>query len=90
MEKIDLPPSMPIINKTLKLADSINKKTKNGSLSFNNALRMLLKLEESMVETYTNKVIAILLSCGNEISYKKIAADEKKHIRKIKKMMETQ
>ncbi|MBI5675264.1 MAG: hypothetical protein HZC48_05465 [Nitrospirae bacterium] len=45
-----------------------------------------LKLEESMVKTYTNKVIADLIAC-EEVSYKKVVADEKMHIRKIKKMM---
>lgn len=90
MKKIDLPPSMPVIKKTLKLADSITKKTQGGSLSLVNALKMTLKLEESMVETYTNKLIAILLSCENELSYKKIITEEKKHINKIKKMMKLQ
>ena len=46
-----------------------------------------LKLEESIVETYTNKVIADLIACEDEVSHKKIVADEKMHIRNIKKMM---
>ena len=87
MEKIDLLPSMPVINKTLKLAGSITKKIKGGSLSFVDALKITLKLEESMAETYTNKIIAHLMSCDSEPSYKNIIADERKHINKIKNMM---
>jgi hypothetical protein len=40
-----------------------------------------------MVEAYTNKIIADLISCDDEPSYKKMVADEKKHINKMKKMM---
>jgi rubrerythrin len=52
-----------------------------------NALKLALKLEESMVETYSNELIAKLLSCDDESSYKKLLADEKKHIDKVRKMM---
>ena len=87
MEKIDVLPSMRIINETIKKADELNVKITAGSISLKKALAMALQLEESIVETYTNKLIANLLSCEDEVSYKKIVADEKKHINKIKKMM---
>lgn len=87
MEKVDSLPSMTSINKTIKTADDLNAKIKADSISFKRALVMTLKLEESMVETYTNKLIANLISCEDKVSYKKIVADERKHINKIKKMI---
>jgi hypothetical protein len=48
---------------------------------------MALKLEKSMVEMYTNKIIVNLISCEDEPSYKKIVSDEKKHINKLNKML---
>jgi rubrerythrin len=87
MEKVDLPPAMPIINKTIKMTENATEKIKTGSISLKNALKVTLKLEESIVETYTNKIIANLMSCENKLSYKKIIANEKKHINKIKKMI---
>jgi rubrerythrin len=87
MEKIDLLPAMPIINKTIKLTENAAEKIKTGSISLKNALKVTLKLEESIVETYTNKIISHLMSCENKLSYKKIIANEKKHINKINKMI---
>jgi hypothetical protein len=87
IEKIDLAPVMSIINETIKLAENITETIKTGSISFKNALKVTLKLEESIVETYTNKIIANLMYCDNGLSYKKIIANEKRHINKIKKMM---
>jgi hypothetical protein len=69
------------------MTENIKEKIKTGSISLKNALKVTLKLEESIVETYTNKIIANLMSCENKLSYKKIIANEKKHINKIKKMM---
>lgn len=87
MEKTDPLPPKKVINEALRLADDLKVKIASDSVSFNKALVMVLKLEESIVETYTNKVIADLICCEEEVSYKKVVAEEKTHIRKIKKMM---
>lgn len=87
MQKIKSSPSLSIINETVKMADDLNAKIIADSISLKKALSMALKLEESIVETYTNEIIANLISCEDESSYKKLVADEKKHINKIKKMM---
>ncbi len=87
IQKMDASPPTAVINKTVKMADDVCEKIKSDSISFKRALSMVLKLEESMVETYTNKIIADLVSCEDEPSYQKMLADEKKHINKIKKMM---
>ena len=90
LQKIDLLPSMPTINMALELADKITGKIKSGSASLNEALTMTLELEESMVETYTNKLIANLMSCEDENGYNKIISDEKRHLNKVKNMIKAQ
>ena len=87
IQKMDPSLSYAVIDKTVKLADDLTAKIKTDSISFKKALSMALKFEESMAETYTNKMIAHLIACEDKPSYKKIVADEKKHIDKIKKMM---
>jgi len=90
LQKIDLLPSLPTINMALDFADNITKKIKSGPVSLDEALAMTLELEESMVETFTNKIIADLMSCEDENGYKKIVSDEIRHLNKIKKMIKSQ
>ena len=87
LQKIDTPPTMPIINETLKSSGIIIEKIAGRSLSLKDALKMTLKLEETIVEVYTNKLIANLLACDNESSIKKILIGAKLHVDKIKNMM---
>ena len=87
MEKLDFPPSMDVIKKTIKLADKVREKLCDNLNTMKDALKMALKLEESMVEIYTNQLIAKLLSCEDETPIAKVVADEKTHIKKIRKMM---
>ena len=87
IEKMDVKPSIIIINKTIKLAKNVSDDISMGSISLKDALAKTLKLEESMVETYTNKLIAKLLSCDDEPSFEKLVTDEKTHVDKIKNMM---
>jgi len=87
MEKLDFPPSMDIIKKTIKSADKVTEKLCDHSDSVKDTLIMALKLEESMVEIYTNQLIAKLLSCDDETPVAKVVADEKTHINKIRKMI---
>ncbi len=87
IQKMESAPSIAVVNKTVKMADDLAVKITADSVSFKKALSMTLKFEESMVEMYTNKLIAQLISCEDKPSHKKMVADEKKHINKIKKMM---
>jgi rubrerythrin len=87
MEKLDFPPSMNVIKKTLKLTDKVRNKLSDNLNSLKDTLKMALKLEESMVEIYTNQMIAKLLSCEDEAPIEKVVADEKAHINMIRKMM---
>jgi len=87
LEKVDLLPTMPMIDKTLKLAEDVNEKIKSNSVTFKDALSMTLEIEESMVKTYINKIVAKLLSCADEESCEKFYKDEKSHVEKIRIMM---
>jgi rubrerythrin len=82
--KMNLLPSKPMIRDALQQAEKINKKISNGPVTFKEALRITLALEESMVETYTNKLIASLLCCDNEASFNDFVTNEKDHKNKIK------
>ena len=89
IEKVDLLPTLPMIDKTLRLADDVIEKIKSNSISFQDALSMTLKIEESMVETYTSNIVAKLLSCADESSCEMFITDEKSHVEKIRIMMRT-
>ena len=90
LQKVDLLPSLPTINMALDLADHITEKINSGPVSLDEALAMTLELEESMIETYTNKIIANLMSCDDETGFKKVISDEKRHLNKVKKMIKSQ
>jgi len=87
LEKMDFAPSMQEVKKTLKLSESISKRISEEPISFKNALKLALRLEESIVETYSNELIAKLLSCDNEASYQKLIDNEKEHIDRVRRMM---
>ena len=87
MEKLDFPPSMKVIKQTLKLTDKVREKLSSNLISLKDSLKMAIKLEESMVEIYTNHLIAKLLSCDDDTSVLRIVSQEKTHINKIRKMI---
>ncbi len=87
IEKVDLLPTLPMIDKTLKLADAVIEKIKSSSISFYDALLMTLQIEESMVETYTSQMVGKLLSSADESSCEMFITDEKSHVEKIRIMM---
>lgn len=90
IEKVDLLPTLPMIDRTLKFVEDVNKKIRGGTISFKDALSMTLKIEESMVETYTNKVVNKLLICAGDLSCERFVEDEKSHVEKIKSMMHSE
>jgi len=85
-----LPPSMPLVKKTLTFANNIIGQIKLNPVLLKDALEMALKLEESMVETYANELIADLKAYEDEsffLDFEKIFMDEKAYISKIRDMM---
>lgn len=85
VQKMNLLPSKPMIKDAVKLANKITNKISNDSITYEEALKLTLELEESMVETYTNKLIASLLCCDNEASFNTFITTEKDHKNKIKR-----
>jgi hypothetical protein len=85
LQKVEITPSVENIEKTLALTERITKKAGSGQLSRKEALAMALELEESIAETYVNRLIARLLACDNEKDYEALVADEQRHIDKIRK-----
>ncbi|UCH80263.1 MAG: hypothetical protein JSW20_11030 [Nitrospiraceae bacterium] len=85
VKKMDVLPTKPMIKDALKLANKISKKIHNNSLTFKEALDLTLELEESIVETYTNKLIVYLLSCDNEASFNDFITNGREHENKIKR-----
>ena len=88
IEKMDLPPSINVIQKNLKLVNKVSQRIADEPISMKNALKLALKLEESLVETYTNELIAKLLSCEDETSYEELINGEKTHVDKIRNMLQ--
>ena len=84
------PPSIPFIEKTLEFAQSMNKRIMLNPVSFEDALSIALKFEESIVETYANELIADF-KADEDKSYfmdvEKMLIEERGHINKIRNMM---
>jgi rubrerythrin len=87
MEKIDLPPSMKVIQENLRIIEKVSRRVSDNPINMKNALKLALKVEDAMVEIYTVELIAKLLSCEGEEYYEKVIDDEKTHVGKIRKMM---
>lgn len=84
------PPSISFIEKTLEFAQSVSRRIMLNPVSFGDALNIALKFEESMVETYTNELIAELKSDDDEsyfMNIEKMLVEERGHVSKIKNMM---
>ena len=82
-----LPPSMALIEKTLKVTQDIQNQIKLNPFSLEDAFKMALKLEESMVETFANDLIANLVAGDSKSVVKTIIVGERLHVDKIREMM---
>jgi rubrerythrin len=94
-EMIDLLPSAKILPTKELIDNSLNFAEKRGSLLKRNpvdledALKLALHLEESMVEIFANHLIANILGTSDESLNRKILMAEKIHKDKIEDMMIT-
>ncbi len=77
---------MPFLERTLEFARSVRTKIQSQPVTLEEALGMALKLEESMVEIFTNALIS-----GNNDSFERnveeMLVDERGHIDRIKNEM---
>lgn len=80
-----LPPELDLIRKTIDYAKQMNIRIRTSPVSLDEALKMALTLEESMVESFANEVLA-----GEERiveGFAEILKDEKRHIEKLRDFM---
>jgi hypothetical protein len=93
IETIDLLPSKDIlpsaahIENSLKSAMNTAAHIKSNPVTFEDALKIALILEESMVEIFANEFMAHLFASDYQSLSKGIVAAEKLHINKIEDMM---
>lgn len=84
------PPSLSFIVKTLEFTQNIKQQILLNPVSLEEALHIALKLEETMVETYTNELIADSKSIDDKsyfMDLEKMIFEERGHINRIKSMM---
>lgn len=84
------PPALPFVVKTLEFANNINYRIRQRQVSLEEALRIALELEETMVEIFINNLISGMMS-ENKISssadFGKMLAAEQEHVNRIRDMM---
>ncbi len=83
----DLIPVEKLIMDTLGYIKTVVDHIKYNPVTAEEALRTALKLEDSMIETFTNELTANLLASDLESWNHRIIAAEKIHINKIEDMM---
>ncbi|MBI4825618.1 MAG: hypothetical protein HY807_04265 [Nitrospirae bacterium] len=84
------PPALPFVVKTLEFANNINFRIRMSRVSLEEALKIALELEETMVEIFINNLISGMMS-ENKISsstdFNRVLAAEKEHVTRIRDMM---
>ena len=80
-------PSLESIVKTLQFVRGTFRRVKSSAITLEEALRLALQIEESMVETFTNELSANLFASNYQSLNERIIAAEKQHVRKIEDMM---
>jgi rubrerythrin len=83
----DLIPALELVDSSVRFAEERKKQIMSRPVPFEDALNIALKLEETMVETFTNELIANVLSVDYESLSDRIIMSEKAHISKIEDMM---
>ena len=86
MQTVDLGFSTHLLDRTRTFIANISNQIEFNPVSLENALKMALKIEETMVEAFTNELIANLSPSDNN-GFLKMLMEEKTHIAKIKNMM---
>lgn len=81
-----LPPGMPYITKTLEFTEGLKEKIRFGTITLEEALRIALMLEESMVESFVNDIIPEDPT-SSFVSLEQILIDEKTHVHRLKDFM---
>jgi hypothetical protein len=83
----DLIPDINRINNNWKFIQGIERQIMSNPVSFEDSLKMALQLEQTMVETFSNELMANIFSSDYETLNDKIIISEKLHINKIEDRM---
>ena len=86
MHPEDLGFSMSQLDRTRTFIENINNNIQSNPVLLEDALNMALKIEETVVEAFTNELIACLSPSDNN-DFLQMLMEEKTHILKIKNMM---
>ena len=78
---------MPLLDKTLKFAENMNNQIRFNPISLEDAFKIALKLEESILETFANNMMGSLLTDPRESPLEKLCSETKLHADKIRNMM---
>jgi hypothetical protein len=79
--------TVPLIHKTLNFAEKISVRVQSNPVSLEDALKLALKLEESIVETFANDMIAVFSAGENRMTIQNMLAEEGEHVDKIRNKM---
>ena len=82
----DLGFSEPLLDRTKTFITNLSNQINFSPVSLEDALKMALKIEEIMVEAFTNELIANL-SLSNNDAFLQMLMEEKTHIARIRNMM---
>jgi rubrerythrin len=82
-------PSKELVDNSLNFAKNRGRLLKRNPVDLEDALKLALHLEESMVEIFANQLIANVLGTSDESLSRKILMAEKIHKGKIEDMMIT-
>ena len=85
----DMLPAKELIDNSLKYAENKSLHLRSNPVSLEEALKLALHLEESMVEIFANQLIANVMATSDESLSRKILMAEKIHKDKIEDMMIT-
>lgn len=86
IDPADLKFTMPLLDRTREFVENINNHINFNPVSLEEALNIALKIEETMLETFTNELIANL-STPEGKTILQLALEERSHMDKIKDMM---
>jgi hypothetical protein len=86
MQVADLQLPMPLFDRTRKLLENISNQINLNPVSVKDALKIALKIEETVGETFADELITNVSTANNK-AFPEILTEGKTHIAKIKDMM---
>jgi hypothetical protein len=82
-----VPESLPLIRKSLELAQEIKKKAEAGEVTLKEALEMSVELESAITEKYFSEVMTKETDSSAIEKLQRLVTDTESHIKKIRDFM---